>query len=315
MLITDFLSEHIPAARALVLENYEEERAAVPALPEVCALPDFDDFVKNGLGAAAFEDGELVGFLCVYDPWCPAFWTPDTTGVFSPLHGHAAKKENRVRIYRRLYQAAAAKWAKAGAASHAIALCAHDADGERAFFTYGFGLRCIDAIRAVEPLGVPAPAGMTLIELPRARVHEIAPLRRALSAHLGQSPCFMYESPEDVENWLAKAETRDSRIFAAEQNGAPAAFLEVRVGGENFATYAADMLNICGAYCVPDLRGSGTIQSLLDFLLCTLQGEGITRLGVDFESFNPTALGFWTKHFDVYTHGLVRRIDENALNR
>ena len=75
------------------------------------------------------------------------------------------------------------------------------------------------------------------------------------------------------------------------------------------------MLNICGAYCVPDLRGSGTIQSLLDFLLYTLQSEGITRLGVDFESFNPTALGFWTKHFDVYTHSVVRRIDENALNR
>ena len=92
MLITDFLSEHIPAARVLVLENYEEERAAVPALPETCTLPDFNDFVQNGLGAAAFEDGELVGFLGVYDPWCPAFSTPDTTGVFSPLHGHAAKK-------------------------------------------------------------------------------------------------------------------------------------------------------------------------------------------------------------------------------
>ncbi|MGN0478005.1 MAG: GNAT family N-acetyltransferase [Hominenteromicrobium sp.] len=315
MLITDFLPEHIPAAQALVLANYMEERAAVPALPEVCALPDFDAFVKNGLGAAAFENGELAGFLCVYDPWCPAFWTPDTTGVFSPLHGHAAKKENRVRIYRRLYQAAAEKWVKAGAASHALALCAHDTDGERAFFTYGFGLRCMDAIRAVTPLGIPAPADMTLTELPRARVHEIAPLRRALSAHLGQSPCFMYDPPEEIESQIAKAETRDSRLFAAEQNGVPKAFLEIRVGGENFATYAPNLLNICGAYCMPDLRGTGTMQALLDFLLCTLQSEGITRLGVDFESINPTALGFWTKYFGVYTHGLVRRIDENALNR
>ena len=315
MLITDFLSEHIPAAQALVLENYEEERTAVPCLPEISALPDFDGFVENGLGVAALENGELVGFLCVYDPWCPAFWTPDTTGVFSPLHGHAAKKENRVRIYRRLYQAAAEKWVKAGAASHALSLCAHDADGERAFFTYGFGLRCIDAMRAATPLGVPAPAGMTLIELPRARVHEIAPLRRALSTHFGQSPCFMCDSPEEIESQIANAETRDSRLFAAEQNGVPKAFLEVRVGGENFATYAPDLLNICGAYCVPELRGTGAMQALLDFLLRTLQGEGITRLGVDFESFNPTALGFWTKHFDVYTHNLVRRIDENALNR
>ena len=37
------------------------------------------------------------------------------------------------------------------------------------------------------------------------------------------------------------------------------------------------------------------------------------RLGVDCESMNPTALGFWSKYFDAYTHSVVRRIDENAI--
>jgi len=34
---------------------------------------------------------------------------------------------------------------------------------------------------------------------------------------------------------------------------------------------------------------------------------------VDFETFNPTAYGFWSKHFELYTNSLTRRIDECAL--
>jgi len=33
-------------------------------------------------------------------------------------------------------------------------------------------------------------------------------------------------------------------------------------------------------------------------------------LGVDFESFNPTASNFWLKYFTEYTHSVVRRIDD-----
>jgi hypothetical protein len=33
-------------------------------------------------------------------------------------------------------------------------------------------------------------------------------------------------------------------------------------------------------------------------------------LGVDFESFNPTASDFWLKYFTEYTHSVVRRIDD-----
>lgn len=36
-----------------------------------------------------------------------------------------------------------------------------------------------------------------------------------------------------------------------------------------------------------------------------LKGEGYTRLGVNFESFNPTARGFWLKYFTAYTNNRV----------
>ncbi len=46
-----------------------------------------------------------------------------------------------------------------------------------------------------------------------------------------------------------------------------------------------------------------------------LKTEGYTRLGVDFESINPSGSGFWLKHFHAYTNSVVRRIDERIMQR
>lgn len=82
---------------------------------------------------------------------------------------------------------------------------------------------------------------------------------------------------------------------------------------ENFATQAKDMRNICGAYCLPEYRGRNIYQGLLDYMILCLKKEGFLRLGVDYESFNPTANVFWPKYFEPYTKSVVRRIDECAL--
>lgn len=43
-----------------------------------------------------------------------------------------------------------------------------------------------------------------------------------------------------------------------------------------------------------------------------LKAEGVTHLGVDCETMNPTALRFWTKSFLPYTYSFARRIDEKV---
>ncbi len=73
------------------------------------------------------------------------------------------------------------------------------------------------------------------------------------------------------------------------------------------------MRNICGAYCLPEYRGKDIYQNLLNYTIRKLQEEGYKLLGVDFESFNPTAYGFRLKYFTAYTKSVVRRIDECAL--
>lgn len=124
--IFNFEKQHIKEAAALALANYYDERQFVKELPQVCDIPDLDVFAENGLGVAAFENEKMIGFLSCCDPFDNAFRATDVRGIFSPMGANAAVSENRSKIYAAMYQAAGAKWVKAGAVSHAICLYAHD---------------------------------------------------------------------------------------------------------------------------------------------------------------------------------------------
>lgn len=317
MKVFDFDLKHIEAARILAVENYNEERIHIPELPEIQTFPDISDFAYNGLGVAAFDDDtdRMIGFLCCYSPWDNAFGSK-VKGTFSPIHAHGAVKENRGNIYKRMYQAAAEKWVREKIASHAIAFYAHDIEALNSMFTYGFGLRCIDSIRPMENFTVPSCDscyGIYFQELEKVDVIQVREMRRMLSEHLGNSPCFMHSSESEFSEWIARAESRDTRLFAAFKDNIPVAFIEISDGGETFVTEYPEMMNICGAFCIPEYRGQNIVQNLINYIISALKSEGYLTLGVDFESFNPTAMGFWSKHFSAYTNSVVRRIDERAV--
>lgn len=313
MKIIDFTEEWMTKAAELVLEEYQQERSFVPVLPERPRIPDLAWLAKNGLGVAAVEGERLLGFLSACGPWKPVFCTRDVSGVFSPANGHAAIREDRGRIYQRLYQAASEKWVRAGAASHTITFYAHDTDGQNALFRFGFGMRCMDLIRDISEITAPEIPGLRIIECKQS--NQLLPLRTGLVKHFSDSPMFMHHTAEDLQQFLARRESDPPRTFAAEMDGRLVAYIEICEEGEHFCTGEAAMANICGAYCLPEYRGTGITQWLLSKMIRILTGEGITRVGVDCESINPAAAGFWRKYFAEYTHSLVRRIDENALMR
>lgn len=314
MNIVNFDKQHIKEAKAIALANYYAEKQFVKELPQVSDIPDLTEFAENGLGVAALEEGKLVGFLCCYKPWENAF---DSTakGTFSPIHAHGALTENKEMIYRKLYQAAAEKWVAHQITYHAIAMYAHDEQALRIFFMYGFGVRCVDAIRSMESLECLPLPNLLLEELPKEEIAQIREMRKMLSNHLGNSPCFMYSSEQDFEEWIVRSENRQSSVFVARMNGEPVSFIEIADGGENFVTETENMKNICGAFCLPEYRGAGIFANLLNFVIGGLKEQGLKLLGVDFESFNPTASGAWNKYFTPYTHSVVRRIDECALQK
>jgi len=314
MNIVNFEREHVGEAMMLALSNYHEERMCVEELPEILEVPDLEEFVSNNLGVAALEGERLVGFLCCYSPWENAFGSA-ARGTFSPIHAHGAVQENREKIYAMMYRAAAEKWVAMGITSHAIGLYAHDEKALKAFFTYGFGARCADAVRGMEAVNCSAVAGLGYRELLKEELYQIRTMRKELSKHLGDSPCFMYSTEQEFEEWLARAEGRDTKVYVAEAEGRPIAFIEVAEDGENFITEVSDMKNICGAFCLPEYRGSGVFANLLSYVVGELCRQNIRILGVDYETFNPTANGAWNKYFTSYTCSVVRRIDECVLRQ
>jgi GNAT superfamily N-acetyltransferase len=328
MKIVDFNIEHIETATKIAKQNYEQERSFVPALPLVNTLPDLKPYAENGLGVAAYEGGTMIGFLCSVPAFKNAFNSTDAIGVFSPMGANGAAgatgafgetgangaiDKNRAKVYARMYQAAGEKWVRAGASSHAVCLYAHDTEVQEQFFHYGFGLRCVDAIRGMDEISVKPCEGYSFSELGPNEISEILPLENMLNESHLDSPFFMYRAKESEAEFLTTYDHLRSIYFIAKYEGQIVAFVRAELDGENFICSTPGYMHVKGAYCLPEHRGKGLNKQLLSMLIQKLKAKGYTRLGVDFESLNPTAYGFWPKYFDAYTHSVVRRIDEKIF--
>ncbi len=320
MTVINFTAAHNDRAMQIAKRDYETERGFVPDLPVISEVPDFKRYAENGLGVAAFEGENMVGFLCSVKPFQHAFGSTDAVGVFSPMgangaiNAHGAPK-NRAEIYALMIQAAGEKWASAGATSQAVSLYAHDTSVQEQFFRYGYGLRCIDAIRGMEELEAPPCLEYDFAEVKPDELLEILPLDHLLDAHMAASPTFILRPSDTPETFLKKAAHFNSIYMAARHNGQMVAYIRAELDDETFICDTPGYLHIKSAFCLPEHRGKGLHKTLLSMMVHKLKTQGYTRLGVDFESINPTAYGFWLKYFKAYTHSVVRRIDEHAVGR
>lgn len=313
MNIVDFTADHIKAAVEIARQNYEEERGYVHALPPVDTLLDMKPYADNGLGVAAFEGDTMVGFLCSVPPFKNAFRSTNANGVFSPIGANGVIGKNRGKVYARLYQEAGEKWVRAGASSHAICLYAHDKEAQEQFFQYGFGLRCVDAIRKMDVIETSHCMDYEFVELSQGEYTSVYHLDQLLNQHQCNSPFFMNRKPSSLQSFINSYEKSNSKFFVAKHNGKICAYLKILKDGETFIANDKDYIHIGGAFCLPEHRGKGVYTNLLNYVIQILRQEDYSRLGVDFESINPNAWGFWLKYFNAYTHSLVRRIDENVL--
>ncbi len=301
---------HLDQAYEILHLCYEAERMKTKELPEIIHTPDLGYFVKNAYAFGMIEGGKLIGYLCAYPLIEDAFGTTGVKGTFIPLHAHGVIGNHRKKVYDLLYQGLAKRLVDDKIFSHAIALYAHDQEAIESFFTNGFGMRCMDAIRVIDASRAILPTSIEITELDRNDSASILALRNGLIGHLAHSPTFLNYPLMTEQELMQSIERRDSRIFIARIENGIIAYIEVMEDGENFITEEKGMLNICGAYCLPEYRKSGMMRELLHVLENKVSQEGITSLGVDYESFNPNAREFWGKYFTPYTVSLVRRIDE-----
>jgi GNAT superfamily N-acetyltransferase len=315
--IVSFTGEHINQALNIAKINYENERKHIDILPAINEFSDFDftPFAKNKLGVVAFDEGKMVGYLCCFDPYKNAFDTTNDSGIWSPIYGNGIIECNCKNIFARMYQEAAGKWVGLGVTNHAITFYAHNYSIQNQLYRYGFGLRCIDAIRSMDEVDI-KKAQFDFSELENAEFQLIYPLGLLLDDHLKSSPMFLcYEKHDGNGDKFAKREIQKGmRYFVAKDCDRIIAYIRVSDEGENFIGEVKYMKHIQGAYCLPEYRGQGVFQNLLNYLIKKLQNEKNQLLGVDFESFNPTASGFWLKYFTEYTQSVVRRVDDRYIN-
>jgi len=309
MQIVDFTAAHVMQAALIAKQNYEDERGFVPALPPVCDLPDLTAFAENGLGVAAFDGNDMIGFMCSISLFERPFQIENLVGAYVPLHAHGAVLQGREKIYAEMYRAAAGKWIKEGAKSHAITLYAHDMAAQTQFFQYRFGLNGIDAIREITDMNINDYPGFEFTEILPDEFELLWTLHNLMLDHFLQSPIFIRFPRGTKEEFRQINERQKPRYFAVKADNTIIAFMKLSKHGETFFSSNNDMMNVCGAYLLPEFRGKGIYGALLSHVLLTLKREGYKRLGVDFESFNFTARKFWLKHFTVYTNSVVRRID------
>jgi len=320
--IIDFSENHIEQAISIAKKNYQNEHKCVKILPKTIEIPDFLPFIKNGLGVSAFDGKTMVGYLCCFGPWENAFGTTNAKGIWSPLHGNGLIECNKNNVFAKMYQEVAKKWVNMGVTSHSITFYAHNTIIQNQLYRYGFGLRCIDAIRSMEEIETKDIKKIKFSELEHGEFQLIYPLGILLSNHLWESPMFLrYKEKNEEEkdgdpNKFAEWQIKEKkRYFVAKDNNKVIAYIKLTDDGENYICEADNIKNICGTYCLTEYRGKGIMQNLLNYTIKTLQNENILLLGVDFESYNPTANGFWLKHFMEYTYSVVRRIDERYINK
>lgn len=317
MNVKQLTTGRLDEAAGLAQAAYEAERRAVPDLPEADLKPQVMGLLAGRLGACSAvleeEDGTLCGYLAFHCGIDGHFGR--ATGAYAPLYALSVRGKNRARKTTRLFQAVAGVAVPQGVTSYAVTVYAHDRQTASSFVMNGFGIRCADAVRSLSRTLLVRPvAGYQYEEAGPEDAGALLPLANCLRSHLTASPIFMPSSPWTEASWQAHVQDRGSRFFVLLHGGSPVGYLEVGGQGENLLSASPGMANICGAYLSPECRGTGLMDSLLAFACARLRMDGYAQVGVDFETLNPTALRFWSKHFTLYTLSLHRRVDERAVD-
>jgi hypothetical protein len=181
----------------------------------------------------------MIGYLCCYNPFENAFGTTKAIGVWSPIHGNGIIENDYKNTFARMYQEAAKKWVDLKAASHAITFYPHKDSIQNQLYRYGFGLRCIDAIREMKEIDVDYECKYYISELTHNEFHLIFPLGLLLDDHLAQSPMFMRHIQNKIEvmheykfaEWQIK---ENFRYFTAKDGDKIVAYIKITGEGENF---------------------------------------------------------------------------------
>jgi len=324
--ICEFTIDYVEKALELLRLEYEREGQITPFLPEFTQTADktgeLQWFAGDKLGFCAVKDDELLGFFCYYPPFKGVYNTVTEFGSWSPLHAHAIKEMDEKQteaVWSRLVQAAMDRANKEGSNYHSVTLFRHEIILKEILSMYGFGYRCADAlldVKAYQPSLPEMSEEVTIRQTCEDDFPALRTLRRELSYHLAKSPCFCIHNENQFQEYIKERETSEELVTFGLYNSDDQLIGLIDTNeedGENFISQGQPILNISGMYLSDAYRGKGLAQLLVNAAVDEAKNLGKPLLGVDYETMNPTARGFWEKYFTPYTISLVRRIDVEKL--
>jgi ribosomal protein S18 acetylase RimI-like enzyme len=312
MEIVPFREEFINAAAALFVENYRQQRRAVPVLPDAMenisrVAGMLDELFQTCPGVAAVENDQLAGYLGWY--FVEHFRGADIMGAYCPVWAHSATSNASSAVYRGMYRTASAYWATRGCGVHAISLLANDRPAEKTWFWNGFGLAVVDAIRPILPVNAKPGKQLVVRKAQSQDAELVAVLDGEHTRHYSEPPIFMAPiSPETQDTNLTIISGPVDSIWLAEFQDEPAGLMTFEVRGHNTTeiVQSETTIAITNAYTRTQYRGKGIAAALLDAGLQHYGGRGFERCSVDFESVNPEAVNFWMKYFEPVSFSLMR---------
>jgi len=304
-------------ALQLFAAKYESEKNMVPALPPASEMmevmrPRLAALVEKFPACVAIKNNTVCGYMTGI-PDLKRFKGTDN-GVFIPEWAHAAAGSDRSAIYSLMYEHLARQWVAAGNYTHAVSVFAHDTELHNYLFRHAFGMEVIDAILCSKPSAVPKIPGLEVIRAQRPKdLAALIQMQYELQQHLALAPIFRLGLQEPVPQSLWENNTH---VVMAYYDGCPAGYMMAQMNAEGVAAIVAGTLtlSITGAYVRPQFRKKGIAAALLGKITELGEKQGATRVGVDFESTNNLADGFWLKYFTPVCFSCIRHVDNRGTD-
>jgi GNAT superfamily N-acetyltransferase len=310
--ITCFDKDYLPEAAALFVRNFRKLRLSVPEAPSLMEEPErvttmLAELFASCPGVMALDQGRLLGYMGWFI--VDEFRGTDRKGAYCPEWGHAAAEGIQSNVYRAMYRLAAEQWADQKCQVHAVTLLANDPEAEKVWFWNGFGLTGVDAVRSTQPLGVAGPSDFVIRKSTSADAELLSVLDAEHWMHYSSPPIFMVpHTPGNAAEFSAFIDKPDNSVWLAMDGHNPAGFIQFeRVSfGAAQVVQSETTIAITGAYVRPEYRGKKIAAAILNAGLRNYATRGFVRCSVDFESFNPEAVGFWMRYFRLVCLSVVR---------
>jgi GNAT superfamily N-acetyltransferase len=315
VIIERLSKQHIEDAAKIIALNYRQELRFVPSLPNRDFYNYFYDSINEmtncQFGVAAIQNNKLIGFLSGLP--INAFKGLNR-GIYCDIYAHGAAGDKK-DVYQRLYEHISEIWVRNGCLTHAISIFAHEKETVETWFHLGFGNRCVDAMRPLTDVTGVKSSPYEIRIATENDAERLLDIDREHHHYNSHAPLFMpvfdITTIDDVRGSLT---LKDHFSWIALDNEKPVAKMNIRKGGEYpFIAEDEKTINVCGAYALPEVRGTGVSANLLKEIVQWAKAKGYERLGVDYESFNRLGSRFWEKHFTSFAYCMFRKMDERIL--